>query len=412
MIGQRSYYWNNYITKYVYLSICSNRARIKAFFCYSEKVKILFTGGGTGGHFYPIIAVAEAVHDVVRQEHLLDPSLYYAAPKPYDREMLQANDVTFVGTAAGKMRRYFSLLNFFDWFKTGWGIFRSVLRIFFLYPDVVFGKGGYASFPTLLAARLFGIPVVIHESDTVPGKVNAWAGKFARKIAVSFPETAALFPADKTIVTGQPIRKAALHPSAEGAREFLKLEPSVPIIFVIGGSQGSVALNEAMLGALPQLLPNYQVVHQCGEANIEDVAGRARIIVGNTPYKDRYKPFGYLNDVAMRMSAGAASLVVSRAGSGLFEIAAWGLPSILVPLPDSAEDHQVKNAFAYARTGACAVIEQNNLTPGLLTAEITRILANPQIAAAMSAAAKKYSRADAAETIARLLLDIAVSHEA
>ncbi len=374
-------------------------------------MKILFTGGGTGGHFYPIIAVAEAVHDVVREQHLLEPSLYYAAPQPYDRDMLQANDITFVGTAAGKMRRYFSLMNIIDWFKTGWGILRSVFRIFFLYPDVVFGKGGYASFPTLLAARLFGIPVVIHESDSVPGKVNAWAGKFARKIAVSFPETATAFPPGKVVVTGQPVRKAALHPSQEGAHQFLNLEPNVPIVFILGGSQGSVSLNETVLAALTQLLPHYQVVHQCGEANIGDVAGRARIIIGNSPDKDRYKPFGYLNDVAMRMSAGAASLVVSRAGSGLFEIAAWGLPSILVPLPDSAEDHQVKNAFTYARTGACTVIEQNNLTPGLLTAEITRIIGNPQIAAAMSAAAKKYARTDAAELVARMLLDIAVSHE-
>src|SRR5262245_23239907 len=142
-------------------------------------MKILFTGGGSGGHFYPIVAVAEALNDEVRERKLLEPQLYYAAPDPYDREILNANNLTFVGTSAGKVRNYFSILNFFDFFKTGWGVFRSVLRIFFLYPDVVFSTGGYASFPTLLAAKIFRIPVVILNSDVDPGRVNKWAGKFA-----------------------------------------------------------------------------------------------------------------------------------------------------------------------------------------------------------------------------------------
>src|ERR1043166_6615965 len=184
-------------------------------------MKILFTGGGTGGHFYPIIAVAEAINDEVRERKLIEPQLYFAAPKPYDREMLLANNITFVPTAAGKIRNYFSLLNFFDYFKTAWGVFRSVLRIFFLYPDVVFGKGGYASFPTLLAAKLFRIPVVIHESDAEPGRVNRWAGKFAQKIAVSYADAADYFPKDRVAYTGNPVRKAALVPAREGMYEFL-----------------------------------------------------------------------------------------------------------------------------------------------------------------------------------------------
>src|SRR6185503_13157636 len=139
-------------------------------------MKILFTSGGSGGHFYPLIAVAEAVNDLVREKKLLEPTLYYAAPDPYDKELLLANNIQFVPTAAGKLRRYFSLLNVIDLFKTGWGILGSMLRTFFIYPDVVFGKGGYASFPMLLAARVFRIPVVIHESDSVPGAVNKWAG--------------------------------------------------------------------------------------------------------------------------------------------------------------------------------------------------------------------------------------------
>jgi UDP-N-acetylglucosamine--N-acetylmuramyl-(pentapeptide) pyrophosphoryl-undecaprenol N-acetylglucosamine transferase len=376
-------------------------------------MKILFTGGGTGGHFYPIIAIAEAIEDISREQHLVEPSLYYAAPDPYDRNQLQAHVITFVPTAAGKMRAYFSIMNFIDLFKTGWGIIRSVLRTFFLYPDVVFGKGGYASFPMLLAAKLFKIPVVIHESDAVPGRVNLWAGKFAAFIAISYDETAKYFPKDRVALTGVPVRKSALRPAGEGANEFLKLDSEVPTILVLGGSQGAMALNDAILGALPALLPKYQIVHQAGAGNIAEMEGRTKIILQNAQFKARYKPFGYLNDLAMKMAAGAAAVVVSRAGSTIFEIAAWGKPSILVPLPPdvAADDHQTKNAYAFARAGACSVIEQENLLPSVLVAEIDRIIEHPEVAKKMSETALHFARPDAAKIIAQKLLDIGLSHE-
>jgi UDP-N-acetylglucosamine--N-acetylmuramyl-(pentapeptide) pyrophosphoryl-undecaprenol N-acetylglucosamine transferase len=376
-------------------------------------MKIFFTAGGSGGHFYPIIAVAEAIHDLTRERKFLEPKLFYAAPDPYDREMLIANEIAFIPTAAGKVRRYFSPLNWIDAIKTGWGIVRAVVRVFFLYPDVVFGKGGYASFPTLLAARLFRIPVVIHESDAIPGRVNRWAGKFAQRIAVSFPEAAEYFPKEKVAYTGNPIRKTILLPAREGVFEFLKLSRELPVLLVLGGSQGAQALNEVILNALPELLRYYQIVHQTGADNLHDVEGRARVILANSDFKERYKPFGYLNDLAIRMSAGAASLVISRSGSTIFEIAAWGLPSIMVPLPPdvAAEDHQTKNAFSYARSGAAIVIEQNNLTPKLLVAEVERLLQNEELLRKMSAAARGFARVDAAKAIANALIDIALSHE-
>jgi UDP-N-acetylglucosamine--N-acetylmuramyl-(pentapeptide) pyrophosphoryl-undecaprenol N-acetylglucosamine transferase len=376
-------------------------------------MKILFTGAGSGGHFYPIIAVAEAINDAARERKLLEPELMYAAPDPYDRELLLANNITFVPTAAGKVRRYFSILNFFDIFKTAWGVTKSVFRIFFLYPDVVFATGGYASFPTLLAARLFRIPVVLYATDVEPSRVNMWAKKFAVKIAVSFPEAVEYFPKEKVAYTGNPIRKAALTPAREGAFEFLKLNRDIPTILVIGGSQGAQALNDCVLSGLPELLEKYQIVHQAGPENIKDVEGRAKVTLGLSPLADRYKPFGYLNDLALRMAAGAASIVVSRAGAGgIFEIASWGLPSVIIPLKGSAQDHQTKNAFSYARAGACVVIEENNLTPRLLLSEINRILSDQQLANRMKEAARAFGRPDASKTIANALLDIALSHEA
>ncbi|MBX4192120.1 UDP-N-acetylglucosamine--N-acetylmuramyl-(pentapeptide) pyrophosphoryl-undecaprenol N-acetylglucosamine transferase [Candidatus Parcubacteria bacterium] len=374
-------------------------------------MKILFTGGGSGGHFYPIIAVAEAINDLVRERKLLEPELYYAAPDPYNRDMLTANSIKFVPISAGKIRNYFSILNFFDYFKTGWGVIGAILRIFFIYPDVVFGKGGYASFPTLLAAKLFRIPVVIHESDAIPGKVNKWAGKFAEKIAVSFPDAAEYFPTDKIAHTGNPIRKAALLPAREGMYEFLKLKHDLPIILVVGGSQGAQTLNEVILMGLPKLLENYQIIHQTGKENFKDVSGRAKIILADSPHAERYLPFDYLSDLATRMAAGAAALVISRAGSTIFEIAAWGLPSILVPIPEPVSHDQTKNAFAYARSGACSVVEQNNLTPGVLVSEIHRILDDEKQKHAMSNAARNFARVDAAKVIGNALLDIALSHE-
>lgn len=375
-------------------------------------MKILFTGGGTGGHFYPIIAVAEAINDLTRERKLLEPQLYYAAPDPYDNEMLIANNISFVPTSAGKVRNYVSILNFFDYFKTAWGVVRSMLRIFFLYPDVVFATGGYASFPTLLAARLFRIPVVIYATDAEPSRVNRWAGKFAQKIAISFPEASQYFPKDKVALTGNPVRKALLVPAREGAHEYLHLKPELPVILITCGSQGSQAVNEVVVMALPQLLQDYQVVHQTGDANIKDIEGRAKVALGTSLLIERYKAFGYLNDLAMRMASGAASLVIARAGAGtIFEIATWGLPSIIVPIPEPTSHDQTKNAFSYAKSGACSVIEQNNLTPGLLVSEVNRIMNSEQIRHQMSNAARSFARADASKLIANALLDIALSHE-
>jgi len=156
-------------------------------------MRILFTGGGTGGHFYPIIAVAEAIRETVKDKHLLEPELFYFSTNPYNEGLLFENDITFKKISAGKIRRYFSLLNFFDLFKTLWGVIISIKEVFKIYPDVIFGKGGYVSFPVLLAARILHIPVIIHESDSVPGRVNLWASKFADKIAISWPEATKYF---------------------------------------------------------------------------------------------------------------------------------------------------------------------------------------------------------------------------
>lgn len=374
-------------------------------------MKILFTGGGTGGHFYPIIALAEAVNDTARERRLIMPELYYMAAKAYDERMLFDNRIIFFGASAGKLRRYFSLMNFFDFFKTAAGVAKSLWKVFSIYPDVVFGKGGYQSFPVLLAAKIFRIPVVIHESDSFPGRVNLWAAKFARHIAVSFAEAASFFPEEKTAFTGNPIRREILSLEREGAHEFLKLDKSVPVILFLGGSQGARKINETILAILPELVERYQVIHQTGRENFDEVSQTAGVILGRSARRERYKPFDYLNDLAIRMSAGAAALVVSRAGSTIFEIAAWGLPSILVPIGEEVSRDQTKNAFNYARSGGALVIEEANLTPHILLSEINRLFARPELMEKMREGAKSFARTDAAKTIALKLLEIGLSHE-
>ena len=374
-------------------------------------MKILFTGGGSGGHFYPIISIAEELNELCKQNHLLKPELYFMAPEPYNEGLLFDHSITFKQVSTGKLRRYFSILNFIDIFKTFFGAIHAVWVVFKIYPDVVFGKGGYASFPALFAARILRIPVVIHESDTVPGKVNAWAGKFAQKIAVSYPESAHFFPEGKTAYTGNPIRKEIMIPLSEGAHEYLKLEQNVPVVFILGGSQGAKIINETIMSALPNLVSKYQIIHQVGKKNIATVKETAKIVIENNPHKDRYKPFDYLNVISMRMAAGAADVVISRAGSTIFEIASWAVPSIIIPITNSNGDHQKRNAYAYNRAGACVVIEEKNLTGNILISEVDRIIASTAEKEAMKKAATEFSRRDASTLIAKEILAIALSHE-
>ena len=310
------------------------------------------------------------------------------------------------------MRRYFSVQNFFDVFKTALGVVKALFQVFFIYPDVIFSKGGYASFPTVFAARLLRIPLVIHDSDSHPGAVNRWAGKFAERIAISYPEAADYFPKDKVALVGNPVRKGLTTPAREGAHEFLKLSSSLPVIVILGGSQGAGVLNDAVLGALPELILRYQIIHQTGEQNFAEVSATAQVVLEKHADAQRYRAFPFLNELALRMAAGAASMIVSRSGSGaIFEIAQWGIPSIIIPLPESISHDQTKNAFAYARSGAAVVIEQDNLTPHLLVSETNRLMDNLPLREKMVAAALHFARPDAARAIAEVILTIALNHE-
>ena len=275
-------------------------------------MKIVFTGGGTGGHFYPIISIVEEIHSIVKEKRLIEPKIYFISPTPYNKGILFNYNIIYKKVVAGKIRNYNSILNFFDIFKTGLGIIKALWTIFWIYPDVVVGKGGYGSFPTLVAAKILGIPVLIHESDSHPGKVNSWAGKFAKKIAVSYPDAAEYFDETKVAVTGNPVRQQIKTPAKDGAYEFLDLEPGIPTILILGGSQGAQKINDAVLDALPTLVEHFQVIHQTGRDNFKEVTQTAEVSLLGSSYTNRYKPFDYMNDLAIRMSAGASDIVMTN----------------------------------------------------------------------------------------------------
>lgn len=377
-------------------------------------MKIVFTGGGTGGHFYPIIAVAEAVQKIVQDERLIAPSLVYIAPTPYDQQALFENNIQFIPCPAGKVRRYFSLMNFTDLFVTLSGVVRAFFILLKDVPDVVFSKGGFASVPTVLAAHLLRIPIVIHESDSKPGKANLLAAKYAYRIAVTFDSSIALFPpkTQKNIArTGIPVRSALATPLPQGAVQELGLDPFVPTVFIIGGSSGSKRINDVVLQGLPDLVSFANVIHQTGKENFTEVESTAKVILQGSANAGRYHAFPFLARDSMRMAAGAANLIVSRAGAtSITEISLWHKPSILIPIPESVSHDQRTNAYAYARTGAAIVLEEHNMTPHLLTSEARRVLSDTALSQDMANKSMSFANPDAAALIAAELVRIGKSH--
>lgn len=376
---------------------------------------IAFTGGGTGGHFYPIIAIAEALRDLVLEEHLVEPKLYYLSPTAFDEKALFDNSITYIHVPAGKMRRYRSFRNVTDSFFTFMGTLRALVVLFRIYPDVVVSKGGYGSVPTTLAARLLRIPVIIHESDAKPGRANLLAASWAQKIAISFESAAEYFPKkvqNKIARTGIPIRKALMRVESGDAREYFNLEAGIPTVLIFGGSQGSQRINESILSALTTLVSFTNIIHQTGEANLKDVEAVAKVELGKDPHASRYHPVNYLSEMALQRAAGIADVVVSRAGANsIAEIGLWKKPAIIIPIPEAISHDQRTNAYAFARTGGAIVIEEENLSPHILASEIQRIMSDPELAKRMVAGAAGFTDPDAARILAREVLGIALSHE-
>ncbi|MEN9551663.1 MAG: hypothetical protein RI935_40 [Candidatus Parcubacteria bacterium] len=370
-------------------------------------MKIVLTGAG-GGHFYPLIAVAERIEKEAFLQKIMQPEFYFFSDNSYDEEALFGIRAKFVEIPAGKLRLYPSLENITDILKTFYGCFLALIKLYSLYPDVVFAKGGYASFPTLLAARILSIPVIIHESDSVPGRTTLWASTFAARVALSYKEAFQYYKKEVTAVTGQPIRESLL-PDENFSREYsLKERSERPVILVLGGSQGSQKINDVVVSVLPSLLNQYDIIHQTGENNIEAIKEKTKTILHDHPYKEHYYPLGFLD---LSVFYPKIDFVVTRAGSSMFEMIEWQLPFVVIPIPESISRDQRSNAYAMASHGVASVIEEDNLGPNILTNSIALILENKDEYMKYVIKSREFpSSRNASKIIASEIIRIALSH--
>jgi UDP-N-acetylglucosamine--N-acetylmuramyl-(pentapeptide) pyrophosphoryl-undecaprenol N-acetylglucosamine transferase len=370
-------------------------------------MKIVFTGGGTGGHIFPIIAIVRELRKLALNEKL---EIYYLGPKDEFGEIfLSQEGIKVKNILAGKIRRYFNFssifLNLFDiLFKIPLGILQSFSWLLFKNPDLIFSKGGFGSFPVVISGWLLGIPIFLHESDISPGLANRILSKFALEIFTSFPNTE-YFPPSKIYLVGNPIRTEILKGSQTEAKKFFQITGEKKVVLILGGSQGAQRINEKILEILPEFLKNFEIIHQCGEKNYKET----KLITDGLlkeELKKYYHLFGFLKEDQLKLAYAISDLIVSRAGSGtIFEIAALAKPSILIPLPEAAQDHQIKNAYAFKQTGAAIVIEEENLTPRFLLERVRAILENQKEIERMSLAAKEFSKPLAAKIIANFILE-------
>ena len=363
-------------------------------------MRIVLTGGVSGGHIIPLIAVAKKI-----QEKNPAAEFLFVGPRGELEERLMATaGIPIKSIVTGKMRRYFSWLNFADIFRIPWGVIQALWILLWDMPDAIFSKGGSSSLPVVLVGWLYRIPIMIHESDANPGLANSILGKFARRVAVSYPSAEIYFPPAQVVFTGSPLRADITEGDAQKARALFSLSESRKTIFVWGGSQGAQVINDKLLNILPELLRKYQIIHQTGMKNlatVEHKAGELGIKAG----REGYYPVAFIGE-EMKDILAVADLVISRAGSSsISEIAANGKPTIIIPLENSANGHQRMNAYAVAKVGGCIVLEENNLGNNMLKEKIDEILNDEALRAKLSVNIKNnFYHSDAADRIAEGIL--------
>jgi UDP-N-acetylglucosamine--N-acetylmuramyl-(pentapeptide) pyrophosphoryl-undecaprenol N-acetylglucosamine transferase len=367
-------------------------------------MRIVLTGGGTGGHLFPLLSVAKKLKEKIGDEVEF---LFIGSGAEIEREAMKKEGLRAKFIMAGKMRRYFSWRNFIDVFKVPIGFIQALWILLIFMPDAVFSKGGYVSLPVIIASWLYRIPVLIHDSDALPGTANQFLARFSERIAVSYPGAEKYFPPPKTSLIGNPVREELLNGDAAAARKFFDFTESKPIVLVIGGSQGSQTINEAVIRILPKLLMRAQVVHQTGINNYDRVvheAGEFGIKAG----REGYYPIKFLEGDIFRNALAAADVIVSRAGANSIADAASNMkPAILIPLERSANNHQRMNAYEIAKVGGAIVLEETNLGEHMLFKKIEEILGNVELRKNMVEKIKAFYHPQASVHLAEGLIELA-----
>jgi UDP-N-acetylglucosamine--N-acetylmuramyl-(pentapeptide) pyrophosphoryl-undecaprenol N-acetylglucosamine transferase len=354
----------------------------------NKQLKVLLSGGGTGGSVTPVLAVA----DEIKKQNPNVEFLWVGTKNGIERKMVKAAGVEFKAIASGKLRRYFSLHNIVDIAKIKFGFFQSLLILRKWQPDAIFTAGAYVSVPLVWAARVFKIPVIIHQLDIRAGLANKLMSKFAQKITVGFDEASESYDADKVIVTGNPIRQVFLHPLsyADSLRQ-LSLEQDRPVVLILGGGTGAAKLNTLITESLPELLKFTQIVHLTGgKGEFVKVPG--------------YHAYNFLKGEQYVCALKAADIVVTRAGMGtLSELATMAKTCIVVPLPKS---HQEDNAKFFSDKKAALYLNQNDLTPQKLSSCIKSLLEDSDEKKVLSSNINKLHSIYAATKIAEIIINI------
>lgn len=320
--------------------------------------RIILTGGGSAGHVTPNIALIPQLKEKGYEIH------YAGSYQGIEKDLIEPFGIPYHGISSGKLRRYFSLQNFSDPFRVlkGLGQARKLIRD--LKPDVIFSKGGFVSVPIVLAGKQNHVPVIIHESDMTPGLANKIAIPCASKVCCNFPETLAHLPKEKAVLTGSPIRQELLSGNRLAALDFCGFTPDKPVILVIGGSLGAVAVNNAVRTALPKLLERFQVIHLCGKGKTDEALANTK----------GYRQFEYIKDELRDLFA-LADLVISRAGANaICELLALHKPNLLIPLSANASrGDQILNARSFERQGFSIVLEEEETNNETLLAAVQQL---------------------------------------
>ena len=347
--------------------------------------RIILTGGGTAGHVTPNIALLPRLKELQYDIH------YIGSYNGIEKELIEQLGIPYHGISSGKLRRYFSLQNFTDPFRVIKGFGEAYRLIKLLKPDVIFSKGGFVSVPVVLAGKRCKVPTIIHESDMTPGLANKISIPSATKVCCNFPETLDHLPANKAVLTGSPIRQELLSGSKEHALSFTGLDSNKPVILVVGGSLGAVAVNEAVRRILPSLLKKYQVIHLCGKGKLDPSLNHLSGYVQYEYIKDELKDLFALSDI-----------VISRAGANaICELLALHKPNLLIPLSANASrGDQILNARSFERQGFSIVIEEEALDNELLLAAIDNLYHNRE---KFISAMKNSNQQDSIDTIIDLI---------
>jgi UDP-N-acetylglucosamine--N-acetylmuramyl-(pentapeptide) pyrophosphoryl-undecaprenol N-acetylglucosamine transferase len=359
---------------------------------------VMFTGGGTGGHIFPGLAVAAEL----RKDSSITVE-WIGSSSGMDRELVSGAGIRFYGIPSGKLRRYFSFRNFIDLFKIVLGCFGAFCILARRRPVFLFSKGGFVSVPPCLAARLLGIPVYTHECDFSPGLATRINSKSAKGIFVSYEETVNFFPAhirSRVTVTGNPVRSEFYSASREKGRAFLGCaHETLPVLLVLGGSLGARQVNALVRASVNDLCTKYIVVHQTGRQNDDQVSYPL-----DPALRNRYKPYQFIRSEMADVLA-AADVVVSRSGANsVWECAVTGKPMVLVPLEaSSSRGDQVENAKYFVSRGAAVMLTGADVTSAHLVSMVSKIADDSRIRSDMGANAAALGSVRPHETIASLL---------